>query len=259
MYYEQLYSEKQRIAKEIIRLKNQIQDLPEGKLLYGRNGKYVNWYQSINGKCTYLSKKKSLIAESLALKNYLTIQLEDLTIAHDTIEQYLSYHLEHTQREQDLLMNSSCFSSLLNPYFNSLSDELQRWLTDYEHNPNHPESLIHKTIAGHYVRSKSESMIATALYLQKIPYRYECALKLQNLLLYPDFMIRHPQTGEIYYWEHFGMMNQPSYSHNAFEKLQLYAKNGFIPSINLIATFETSDIPLDSMRINQIIQEYFLS
>ena len=41
------------------------------------------------------------------------------------------------------------------------------------------------------MRSKSEAMIAMSLYVQKIPYRYECELKLGSITLFPDFTIRH--------------------------------------------------------------------
>ena len=78
----------------------------------------------------------------------------------------------------------------------------------YEKNPKYPEHLIHKTVSGIYVRSKSESMIALQLYTEKIPFRYECALQLGETTLYPDFTILHPKTGEIFYWEHFGMMDE---------------------------------------------------
>lgn len=35
------------------------------------------------------------------------------------------------------------------------------------------------------MRSKSEAMIAMSLYVQKIPYRYECELKLGSITLSP--------------------------------------------------------------------------
>lgn len=37
------------------------------------------------------------------------------------------------------------------------------------------------------MRSKSEAMIAMNLYVQKIPYRYECELKLGSITLFPRF------------------------------------------------------------------------
>jgi hypothetical protein len=46
-------------------------------------------------------------------------------------------------------------------------------------------------------------------------------IQIQNVSIYPDFTIRHPVTGEVYYWEHFGMMDNENYAHNVYSKLQL--------------------------------------
>ena len=64
-----------------------------------------------------------------------------------------------------------------------------------------------------------EKMIASYLYTKKIPFRYECALYLNGVLVFPDFTIRHPKAGEVYYWEHFGLMDQPSYVKRTMEKI----------------------------------------
>lgn len=58
---------------------------------------------------------------------------------------------------------------------------------------NYPERLIHKTSAGIDVRSKSEAMIVQVLHSHKIPFRYECALHIGSITLYPDFTIRIPR------------------------------------------------------------------
>lgn len=75
--------------------------------------------------------------------------------------------------------------------------------------------------------------------------------------IYPDFTVRHPITGERMYWEHFGRMDDPEYREGACKKIKLYCDNGIIPSISLIATFETSDHPLDVERVEKIIKEFF--
>ena len=113
-------------------------------------------------------------------------------------------------------------------------------------------------MSGQKVRSKSEVIIANTLYINKIPYRYECGIHLEDILLFPDFTILHPKTMELFYWEHFGMMNNNAYSENAFNKLKIYGNHGIIPSINLITTYETQYYPIDSEKINQLINEYFL-
>ena len=128
----------------------------------------------------------------------------------------------------------------------------------YEKNQSHPNALRHNCISGNVVRSKSEVLIDHALFTHQIPFRYECALKLGEITIYPDFTIRHPKTGKFYYWEHFGIMDSVSYSQNAYQKLQLYTSNGYIPTINLITTFETNEYPLSMETIENVISHYFL-
>lgn len=108
------------------------------------------------------------------------------------------------------------------------------------------------------VRSKSEVMIDMILFQNKIPFRYEAPLQLGDTTIYPDFTIRHPHTGDTYYWEHFGLMDDPSYSKNAISKLHLYVNHGIIPSLRLITTYETKESPLSIDKIEKIVKEYFV-
>ena len=94
--------------------------------------------------------------------------------------------------------------------------------------------------------------------MNKIPFRYECSLTLNETTLFPDFTIKHPKTEKIYYWEHFGLMDNPSYVQNTYSKLHLYTSNGIIPNIHLITTYETKDYPIDVDTISKIIAHYFL-
>lgn len=96
------------------------------------------------------------------------------------------------------------------------------------------------------------------LHINKIPFRYECSLQLGDVTIFPDFTIRHPKTGEIYYWEHFGLMDNPTYCKNSISKLQLYASQGIVPSIQLITTYETKENPLSAELVGKIIQHYYL-
>jgi len=128
----------------------------------------------------------------------------------------------------------------------------------YERNTNHPENLLHKGLSGNLLRSKSEAMIDIALTTNKIPFRYEEILNLGDTTIYPDFTILHPKTGKIYYWEHFGLMDNPPYIKNFHLKLQTYVSAGIIPSIDLIITCETLDKPLGIDDIEKTITHYFL-
>ena len=128
----------------------------------------------------------------------------------------------------------------------------------YEQNKKYPEQKIYGTSAGIHVRSKSESMIVYLLHDYKIPFRYESELELGQVTVYPDFTIRHPKTGKLFLWEHLGMMGDPTYRRNALSKLQLFMEHGWIPSVNLILTFETKEYPLDMAYVEGLIKDYFV-
>ena len=80
----------------------------------------------------------------------------------------------------------------------------------------------YSSISGNTLRSKSETIIDMLLFQTRIPYRYECPIILGTHIIYPDFTIRHPITGKIFYWEHFGQMDNSEYYPKACDKLRLY-------------------------------------
>lgn len=182
---------------------------------------------------------------------------EDLLHEKRAIQSYLNQHSTTSKSEQ--LLSRPEYSSLFASHFKPHSQELSDWMTSsYEHNLQHPEHLLHKSISGNLVRSKSESIIDILLHINKISFRYECTLHLGETTLFPDFTIRHLKTGDVYYWEHFGLMDNPTYSQNAYSKLQRYTTRGIIPSIQLITTYETKENPLGTDIVEKIITHYFL-
>lgn len=109
--------------------------------------------------------------------------------------------------------------------------------------------------SGIRVRSKSEKIIADKLSILGIPFRYEYPLKLQGYgVVYPDFFLLNKRTRKEYILEHFGMMDDADYSRNAVKKITLYAKNGYIPGVNLLATFETTDTPFDVRMFEKMME-----
>ena len=99
-------------------------------------------------------------------------------------------------------------------------------------------------------------MIDLILSTNQIPFRYESALDLGGIVIYPDFTVRHPQTGETFYWEHFGMMDDLIYCKNTVSKLQLYMDHGILPSVQLITTYENAQNPLSTDIIQRIIDRF---
>lgn len=138
-----------------------------------------------------------------------------------------------------------------------LAEQLARKKSPYDKNEEHPENLIHKGVADTFLRSKSEVLIDMLLRMHQLPFRYECVLPLGSSIIYPDFTIRHPHTGALYYWEHFGMMDHLPYIEKTTSKLNLYATHGITPGIQLITTYETKSAPLSPDVVEKLIQHYF--
>lgn len=263
MLTQTIEQELQQICHTIQDLQNQISLLPEGKLICTHSGPYPRWYQSIHHTKSYISQKNRLLAQQLAYKAYLSNQLEQLIHEKKALELYMRHHKDVEHDKNSFLSASADFykllrSSIPNVAFSN-SDSIQHWLEEpYLSNPFHPEALIHRTLSGILVRSKSESIIASTLFQFGIPFRYECALDLNGHTIYPDFTILHPHTGELYYYEHFGMLDVPDYLHNALSKLRIYAENGIYPTVNLLLSFETRTHPLDSTLLERTLRHYFL-
>ncbi len=235
----------------------QLENLPSGKLYVKHYKSNYKWYISNEHQKIYLPKSQKTLAEELAKKKYLSYKLEELLQEKKACLQYLKcFSSSHTKSEQ--LLSSPLYFPLLKSSFKPASRFHDEWVNEiYTKNNNYPEHLIHKSLSNNFVRSKSEAMIDTVLFQHNIAFRYECLLQLGDLSLYPDFTIMHPITNKIYYWEHFGMMDNPNYSKNVFSKLQIYNSNNLIPSINLIITFETKEAPLDIYRIEKTVNFYF--
>lgn len=245
------------LDEQINSLRAQIESLPDGKIICTPNGNAYKWYRSDGHKSVYIPKSERNLAEQLAVKKYLQQLEEDYIQEKRAIDFYLRHHCP--SEAEDMLTNKPGYQELLSPYFKPQSQLIEDWLnTPFEQNPKYPENKIHKTSSGNVVRSKSEALIDMVLYTNKIPFRYECALHVGNFTIYPDFTIMHPKTGKIYYWEHFGMMNDFKYNRNIGERIQTYVNNEIIPSVDLITTYETSNHPLTIQKVEKMVKEYFI-
>ena len=264
MYIYEMKKERSRLTHKITALKLELEALPNKNLLIVQNGKYRKWYIANGKNPIYIRKSNRMLAEQLALRKAKEFDLQEACRERNAIDQYLKEHDQHSADQQKWFDENPEVQNLLEsiPRFSpneSLNEYLQKWLqTPYETNPQHQEKLIFRTLAGDSVRSKSEVIIANALHHHGIPYRYECAFRSEDMTIYPDFTICHPQNKQIFYWEHFGMMDLSAYANRAFEKLKMYASCQVIPTINLLTTYETAYHPLDCEQVENIIKETFL-
>jgi hypothetical protein len=127
------------------------------------------------------------------------------------------------------------------------------------------ENLIHQTSRGEMVRSKSEVIIADRLTDLHVEYSYERPLTIEGVTKYPDFTIEDMEKGRIFYWEHCGMLNVPSYRKRWEEKLVWYKEHEIIPHEDgegetgtLIITSESPQGGISSQEIERIIRTVIL-
>ncbi len=127
------------------------------------------------------------------------------------------------------------------------------------------ENLIHRTVRGEAVRSKSEVIIANLLHAKGHEYEYEpLLLDLDGSRRYGDFLIEDPELGIKVYWEHLGRLDDPVYRARWQRKLDWYRTHGIVPreegggtAGTLIITRDDEHGGIDSAQISALIEEVF--
>ncbi len=121
----------------------------------------------------------------------------------------------------------------------------------------HPEGLIHRTKKGIAVRSKSEVIVADTLEGLGISYEYEKPLSTpddpRNFRL-PDFTVGY--QGDVFYWEHLGMLNVPAYRDAWEKKLAWYRMMGFFDQ--LITSQDAPNGGIDAGEIQRLARTRIL-
>lgn len=91
------------------------------------------------------------------------------------------------------------------------------------------KNLIHQASNGKMLRSKSELLIYQRLIDNNLNPLYERKLIIREVEKLPDFTIENGDTGEVYYWEHCGMLFDQEYKQRWEEKYAWYRDNGILP------------------------------
>lgn len=121
--------------------------------------------------------------------------------------------------------------------------------------PPYAAHLIHKTLKGHMVRSKTELIIADKLYRANVTYDYEKAMDgpVRKGRIFPDFSFADA-SGDLIVWEHFGRMDDPQYLKGHEWKMKWYEQNGFVKGENLFVTEETLASGIDSSALELTLE-----
>ncbi len=258
-FFAALKKRKQELKDTLEECRHQLENLPEGRLRIAEKPGGPQYYQSGDGKDTYLRVSDRKTAEQLAQRRYCEKVIRQ---AQKELKQMES--LEAVCQEDFL---ASLWKEM-NPLRRALVQPLD--IPDEEYAKAWSEvaytgkeidetERTFLTERGETVRSKSEKIIADMLALRGVPYRYEYPLKLRGWgLFYPDFHALNVRTREEFILEHFGMMDNPEYVRKFLRKMRIYERSGIYPGHNLLCTFETSAEPLDSSAVEKLIQRFLI-
>ena len=231
---------------EILEIQERLETITEEGTIYPtqKDGN-VKWYVWKNGRREYLSKKNDKEIRILVNKKYLELYLKD------TINELRL--LETNRKTREKYKTDYAQKMLMQKHYSSILLAVDEKENEKSQVPN-PETLKFYTKMGIIVRSKSEVIIATALYDNNIKFEYEKAIKISDVIYYPDFTVEK-KNGDIILWEHLGLIDNPDYRNKAYRKILKYNENGYYQGKNLILTYETAESPLDPLDVEHEIEK----
>ena len=264
--------EKENLEKEIRILKEKQKEYPAGRLKINQRGKHTQF-------CMQTMQKEGNHEDPRKTKEKIIyIKREHLEIVNKIVQRdYEKKLLRALESRYKAIKNVPTVygdTNLIRIYSESHPERKSRITTKYLPDDEYAESWqnqVYKakllgenvpeiyTAKGERVRSKSEKILADLFERNKIPYRYEHPLELENgNVIYPDFMLLNKRTRKEYYLEHLGMMDDPQYAENAIKRIALYERNDIYPGEKLLITSETRNTPLNTALVAQLIQHYLL-
>lgn len=257
-----LMQEQIRLEKILTKTKEQLKDVPPGTLRLTHAKESVQFYHHLPGGKSggqYILRTNTELVRRLAQKSYdkkilkqaerRLNQIRRITRDYDEEEIEKIFWQEHKERQK-----------LIQPAEPLWEQQLETWMAkNYEGKGFQKDSPMILTEQGERVRSKSEKILADCFYRHKIPYKYEHPLYLKGYgTVYPDFTFLSRKNKREIYWEHHGMMDDPSYAESTIQKIQAYERNDIYPGEQLILTFETGKLVLDMEIAEKLMQKYLL-
>lgn len=261
------------VTKEIEKLEKLLERMtrfkmqePKGSLKCHKKGTRTFFYQLFwnkqTGKCEekYIKKANLPLIKALAQKHYY-VELEP--IVKKNLCALRAFEKKYDEEKAEEIFDDLCEvrKGLVIPAFVSKAEKVRRWFAEKtEVNASHPENLRFETDQGEMVRSKSEVIIANALYRHRdvIFYKYEKPLELavgsKIIVFHPDFTILNVRTGRIMYWEHAGRIGDEEYTDDFVWRMNAYTRNGVFPR-DMVVTFESDEKPLDMAVVKKIVAD----
>lgn len=236
-----------------------------GNLVCVKIGGYDRYYlvragdQTQSSERIYLGRDKMDLAKALAQQAY---ERKVNSLVKKRLRQlaYLTRDFQDKEVERLYTELPEGRRKLVDPVELPYDEAVEQWISqEYVSMGFHKDDLLILTEQGERVRSKTEKILADKFYNLGIAYKYECPLALNSeVTVVPDFTFLSPHTRQEIYWEHYGMMDDPSYIRRALRKIATYEKNGIFRGKRLIVTFESSKENLDYDWVDMLIEKYLI-
>ena len=269
---EQLSQQKQEVEKLIRAIeKNRILNL-DGTIICKRMRGKTRYYVkgSDDNSARYLGERESKLIRNLCTKTYAlklkAAAKKELNQLEGCIRLLESARDSEGRDKADI---DTVYTGLPEGIRQNVSPSMftddgyaEKWQSAKYQNRWEGKGYLFETPRGEKVRSKSEWMIASMLAEAGVPYRYEELIGLHEefgVHLYPDFTVLNKRTRKIYYWEHFGKMDDPEYVNNSFmPKINDYYNFEFLPGEKLLMTFESKEHPFDTTQVKRLIETFLV-
>lgn len=239
---------------------------PQGHLRVSQKGHNPEFYQITDPGDTrgsYIPRAKLVLARRLAQKDYDTRLIKQLKQEIRALQKYLAQTKGGSALTAIYTKLCPARQSLITPITLTDAQYAAQWqAVSWTGLPFTPDSDDYITARRERVRSKSEVIIADTLARHGVPYRYEYPLKLKSgrdgafRTIHPDFLCLNVRTRAEFYWEHFGLMDDPDYLERTLVKLKDLAENKILPGKNLIFTMESTACKLSTRQIENLINEF---
>ena len=267
---------KEAVAKRILWLEKvlrtkqeSLENAPPGSVRISRKKRTNQFYlrenkTDLQGK--YIPRSQLKLARALCQKVYdqkivLALQKE-ITYLQDFLKNYEEKNASKAFLDLPVIRYKAA-----DPLTLTDAEYVEKWLAlEYRHKAFNPDTPPLFTENGKRVRSKSEVIIANALTNFNVPYRYEYpvvinrninrSMKKDLVTFHPDFCCLNVKTRKVYFWEHFGKMDDVEYAKRAVEKIYLYNEHGYEIGKNLIVTMETSSRPLSGYMVRDNVTNF---
>ena len=236
----------------------------DGSILVKKRGRSVSFYHLLpadeegHRKEVSIPRRNKRLLASLCDKRYCEKLIPILEKEIKLLRSFLAIF----DPEEKVLLRRSLpeeMSNYITPLVKTTKEQIESWLNErFDTNPYPLPNDSYRTKKGEYVRSRLELHVANLLYDLGIPYRYECAVYLEDgSVLYPDFTLLHPITLEVYWLELFGMMDDPDYAATNLQKIARYSQSEMFS--NLIMIFDHKAAPFRTETIEAILRNIFLN